>query len=480
MVEFQRPPGVPPSANTRFGDAVAQSGQRPSPSTTTNHQPRLGYPDSRQTDRATTKHNQGEFPSRSPMAERRAGNQTLSKRSVRQPVLLILLLAAVVGLAVLASIVLLQSLRSNDGQNAAALAPDNPVMIDGDDEASPAPDSQAAPIGGIDPVPAAPTTTTPTPDPNKLVIGLDDSQFYISGVVANQETADLLVKRTSESYGQWGSSNIEVDPTLTPQGWIDSVESLIPTFWTSLLDGQLEITETETSIVGRVPTEASKTTYLDLLAELGFPDVVATIEVVELQAPSVDASRGPDGVVRLTGAVPNEQVRAEISSGVSEFYGPENVTDDITIDPTTFARFSLKHFADDIIAFDPFDEFSVGIEQDQFYGTFEIGGSFDTASSDLTPEFGSKLAGLPPLFARSRWPITITGFTDSEGSATDNERLAGSRAQAVGDYFVSQGLSSERLNIVAKGEQDPIASNDTPEGRAKNRRVLLTIGATSN
>jgi len=67
--------------------------------------------------------------------------------------------------------------------------------------------------------------------------------------------------------------------------------------------------------------------------------------------------------------------------------------------------------------------------------------------------------------------ITIIGHTDSVGSAQTNQTLSQQRAQVVADYLTSRGITIDRVNAEGKGEVEPVASNDSPEGRAMNRRV---------
>ncbi|HSQ87085.1 MAG TPA: OmpA family protein [Desulfobacterales bacterium] len=68
----------------------------------------------------------------------------------------------------------------------------------------------------------------------------------------------------------------------------------------------------------------------------------------------------------------------------------------------------------------------------------------------------------------------IDGYADSTGNEAYNIDLSERRAKAVKDFFVSRGVDPERLTIKGFGDADPVASNDTKEGRAKNRRVELT------
>jgi len=71
--------------------------------------------------------------------------------------------------------------------------------------------------------------------------------------------------------------------------------------------------------------------------------------------------------------------------------------------------------------------------------------------------------------------IEIHGHTDSVGSDSYNQTLSEKRANAVKDYLIGKGIDPNKLTVKGMGEKDPIASNETPEGRAQNRRVELNV-----
>lgn len=71
--------------------------------------------------------------------------------------------------------------------------------------------------------------------------------------------------------------------------------------------------------------------------------------------------------------------------------------------------------------------------------------------------------------------IVIEGYTDDRGAAEYNQALSQRRAESARDYLVEQGVAAERVSAVGRGEADPVASNDTEEGRAQNRRVVLKV-----
>ena len=67
--------------------------------------------------------------------------------------------------------------------------------------------------------------------------------------------------------------------------------------------------------------------------------------------------------------------------------------------------------------------------------------------------------------------VEVAGHTDSVGSEEYNQGLSERRAESVQDYLVSKGVKAHRLSSKGYGEMRPVASNDTEEGRAENRRT---------
>ena len=76
---------------------------------------------------------------------------------------------------------------------------------------------------------------------------------------------------------------------------------------------------------------------------------------------------------------------------------------------------------------------------------------------------------------RAHVRIEIEGHTDAEGTPERNARLADRRARAVADYLVKAGVEAGKLVAVGYGETRPVAPNDTPENRARNRRIEFTV-----
>ena len=103
---------------------------------------------------------------------------------------------------------------------------------------------------------------------------------------------------------------------------------------------------------------------------------------------------------------------------------------------------------------------------------------FTTGSAELSSAAKQTLTDLNTVL--KKYPeniIQVQGHTDSSGSLAFNQTLSEKRAKAVYDYILANGLQTDSLTYVGFGPNQPIASNDTAEGKAKNRRVELKITA---
>jgi outer membrane protein OmpA-like peptidoglycan-associated protein len=102
--------------------------------------------------------------------------------------------------------------------------------------------------------------------------------------------------------------------------------------------------------------------------------------------------------------------------------------------------------------------------------------TFATDSADLKPKFFETLNSVAIVLNEfNRTLVDVTGHTDSTGSAAHNQQLSERRAATVAEYLVAQGNNPQRFQVLGMGQNEPIASNATPEGRAQNRRVEIRI-----
>jgi outer membrane protein OmpA-like peptidoglycan-associated protein len=102
--------------------------------------------------------------------------------------------------------------------------------------------------------------------------------------------------------------------------------------------------------------------------------------------------------------------------------------------------------------------------------------SFDTGRADIKPNFRpilERFAGT--LNENPATTVTIIGHTDSTGSPALNQPLSIDRAAHTRDYLTTRGVSPNRIVVDGRADREPIASNDDPAGRARNRRVEIYV-----
>jgi outer membrane protein OmpA-like peptidoglycan-associated protein len=105
---------------------------------------------------------------------------------------------------------------------------------------------------------------------------------------------------------------------------------------------------------------------------------------------------------------------------------------------------------------------------------------FDTASHVLKPGAREKLAKISGiLLAHPGLTMQIEGHTDSVGGDEFNQQLSDQRAGSVRDFLAQQGVPVSSISARGLGKTQPVASNDTPEGRQRNRRVEIVVNGES-
>jgi outer membrane protein OmpA-like peptidoglycan-associated protein len=106
---------------------------------------------------------------------------------------------------------------------------------------------------------------------------------------------------------------------------------------------------------------------------------------------------------------------------------------------------------------------------------------FVTGKSELMPLAQQKLDQVAKALGDldDKQTVVVEGHTDSKGPDDANMVLSQARAESVRAYLVSHGVKPERISAVGRGEGQPVATNDTPEGRANNRRVEIVISPKS-
>ena len=113
---------------------------------------------------------------------------------------------------------------------------------------------------------------------------------------------------------------------------------------------------------------------------------------------------------------------------------------------------------------------------------------FPSGSWQMPPQAAQLIAKMAPILAPfQQTTIIVTGYTDNvpigpelrAQGVDSNQQLSLKRAQTVGNFLISQGVNPSLVSERGLGEADPVAPNDTPQGRAQNRRVELTFGGVA-
>lgn len=107
--------------------------------------------------------------------------------------------------------------------------------------------------------------------------------------------------------------------------------------------------------------------------------------------------------------------------------------------------------------------------------------SFETGRADINPRLRPILDQFASgMSSQANTEVRIMGHTDNTGSDELNDRLSLQRAQSVRSYLVARGVRSDAVQVMGRGEREPVADNSTEAGRAKNRRVEIFLGERAN
>lgn len=107
--------------------------------------------------------------------------------------------------------------------------------------------------------------------------------------------------------------------------------------------------------------------------------------------------------------------------------------------------------------------------------------TFAHDSTNINPSFYNTLDKLASTMSQyDQSTVTVMGHTDSVGNPTYNQGLSQRRAQAVSSYLQNRGVASYRIQTLGYGQSQPIANNNTEQGRMQNRRVEIKLNAPQN
>lgn len=189
----------------------------------------------------------------------------------------------------------------------------------------------------------------------------------------------------------------------------------------------------------------------DVAAPPNWSDYVQKLITPQLQQVSAGALGVDGNTVTVRGEISSEPLRQQFVAGFAS-----------RLNPTWVVKNGLR----------------VGAGDQQLLDTTLADRTieFETGSSKLTPRGTQILDEMAAAMQRlGKESIQIIGHTDSSGHVEANLILSQARAEAVRRYLIARGVAAERLSATGMGAAEPIATNATPEGRARNRRIEFRI-----
>ena len=236
------------------------------------------------------------------------------------------------------------------------------------------------------------------------------------------------------------------------------------------------------TLSGDLPDLAAKTSLLDSLKLAFGPDIdltdnsnikagvnapdfsmLGSVLKAAVDIPDFNFDLNGDSLT-LTGTAPSEDVKADVEAAAKAAWPDVKIVNNIQVQgaaPTPAPA--------------PGGGACATLQAD-ITGLLRTPINFQTDGFSLVPASQQQLTQVADKLKACPDPsVAVVGHTDSSGNDAINIPLSGSRAKSVADYLVSQGVAADRVTSKGVGSAEPIASNDTPDGKAQNRRVDITV-----
>ena len=203
---------------------------------------------------------------------------------------------------------------------------------------------------------------------------------------------------------------------------------------------------------------------IDLNADISAPDLsgIGALFTSAVDIPDFKFDLNGD-TITLTGTAPSEDVKAAAEAEAKAAWPNLKVVNEIRVTAPTGAP-----------AAPPAGE--CGNLQADIAGLLRTPINFETDGATLTPATEQMLTQVAnKLKACPNSRIAVEGYTDNTGNDAINIPLSTNRAKSVADYLVGQGVGGNAVTSKGLGAANPVASNDSPDGRAQNRRVAILV-----
>jgi len=270
-----------------------------------------------------------------------------------------------------------------------------------------------------------------------VVIGVKEWAEKNPEIVSNILKSSLTASNQMKNYEDW--------KVRASKAVADTYQMETPEYWYKMFKGQQETKNGLTYNMG-----GSKVfNYADVMQYFGLTDGVNRYKSVYNQVSGYLTELNPFGFNENVGAV------VPYDEAVNLFF-LKNIND---IESTSADKADYSNQATQVIA----------------SGEWKI--NFNTGSAEISNSSSKEVEKIYNLLVQAEnTKITVVGHTDNVGNADSNLVLSKNRAQAVVNYLKQKGIPENRFQMVdGKGQNDPVADNNTASGKALNRRVVITF-----
>jgi len=366
--------------------------------------------------------------------------------------------------------------------------------------------------------------------PYRWEASVDGSRLTLSGLAPNLSVRSDIARQAAQLFPGKPIVNQMGIARGAPDGDFAKTAASVLTQLARLSEGRASSTDAQVSISGTGQAGVSSATVRESLASsLPSSFEIAAIDIKEgAISPYVFQLQKGDGQVKLTGYAPDDKARREIVAAATAAFFADTLEDELRVGngaPTKFVDALKSTFPalarlwsgtltakDTVMTLDglvihgnaadqirnglagaipgsfKLESVTLGVRapapalaipecQPAFDGLLAKGRIlFETGSAELSKESLALLDNLIDITQRcGAAEIEVAGHTDAVGSPGDNLDLSKRRAQAVVGYVGETGVDTSRISPTGYGQTKPIASNDSAEGRAQNRRIEFVV-----
>lgn len=365
----------------------------------------------------------------------------------------------------------------------------------------------------------------------------EDGQGRFDACFTDTDRSRLQILRAAEAAGHVGPASCTIALGNPSPKWGEAV-SLALNALAEVGDGSVTFSDTDITLIAAEGSDADTFERATSQLQSELPDLFnlhtvfpVTEEEAEVMPPEFSVTLSPEGQVQLRGRMTDERTKAAVESYASSRFGADQVYAATDLDPelpegwpvrvlsgiealaflengaveilenhvsvrgktgnpdanADIARVlseklgTSEDFAIDVEyveALDPQADLPSGEECVQQINAILTNTklAFSPGSANIAPGSGDTLTAIATAMERcTHVKMEIAGHTDSQGREAMNEQLSQSRADAVLNALMSRRILTEGLSARGYGESDPIASNETEEGREANRRIEFTL-----